>query len=82
MDQAKIIGPISVGASGETFVLKLVQGDQTLGQLAYYGSTRTVVEVRPPTGPIHEMLVREARNRGLLHGKEIPDFLQHDKEHE
>lgn len=78
---AKIIGPISVGASGETKILKLVQGDQTLGELTYYNSTGTVVDVNPYRGPIHDLLVAEAKGRGLLHGKDIPDHLQHDQEH-
>ncbi len=81
MDNAKVIGPISIGASGETKVLKLVQGDQVVGRLMYYNSTGTVVSVMPHEGPIHDRLVQEAKGRGLLHGKDIPDHLQHDQEH-
>ena len=80
MDDARIIGPVSVG-TGDTRVMKLVQGDQVLGELVYYGSTRTVVEVNPGRGPVHDRLVAEAKARGLLHGKDIPDHLQHDREH-
>lgn len=78
MGQAKIVGPFSIG---EGRVLKLIQDDQTLGQLVYYNSTGTVVDVDPGTGPIHDLLVAEAKGRGLLHGKDIPDHLQHDQEH-
>jgi len=76
--ESKIVGPFS---NGEDRVLKLVQGDQTLGRLIYYYSTGTVVSVVPHEGPIHDRLVREAKSRGLLHGKDIPDHLQHDQEH-
>ncbi len=76
--EAKIIGPFS---NGEDRVLKLVQGDQTLGRLIYFQSTGTVVSVVPHEGPIHDRLVQEAKDRGLLHGKDIPDHLQHDLEH-
>ena len=78
MDEAKIVGPFSLPGSGR--VLKLVQGDQTLGRLIYYHSTGTVVSVVPGKGPVYERLVREAKVRGLLHGKDIPDHLQHDLE--
>lgn len=78
MDDAKIIGPFSIG---EGRVLKLVQDDQVLGELVYYNSTRTVADVNPGRGPIHDRLVQEAKNRGLLHGKDIPDHFQHDQEH-
>jgi len=81
MSELKIVGPSSPRGDSETKILKLVQGDQVLGQLVYYNSTRTVVEVRPWEGPIYERLVREAKARGLLHGKDIPDHLQHDREH-
>lgn len=81
MSEAKITGPFSPREGSDTMILKLVQGDQTLGRLVYYGSTRTVVEVNPWEGPVYERLVREAKRRGLLHGKDIPDHLQHDQEH-
>lgn len=77
----KIIGPIPAGPGGESLILKLVQGDQTLGELVYYNSTGTVAVVKPHKGPVHDLLVQEAKNRGLLHGKDIPDHLQHDQEH-
>jgi hypothetical protein len=78
---AKIIGPITVGPSGETQVLKLVQGDQVLGELTYYQSTGTVVHVTPGRGPVFDALLADAKARGLLHGHDIPDHLQHDQEH-
>lgn len=78
MDKTRIVGPTRVGK--EDCILKLVQGNQILGELAYYNSTRTVVDVVPHEGPIHDRLVQEAKNRGLLHGKDIPDHLQHDQE--
>ena len=78
MDEAKIVGPFSLPGSGR--VLKLVQGGQTLGRLIYYYSTGTVVSVVPGRGPVHDMLVQDAKDRGLLHGKDIPDYLQHDLE--
>ena len=81
MSEAKIVGPVTVGPSGETKVLKLVQDGEVLGELTYYSSTRTVVDVNPYKGPVHDRLVQEAKNRGLLHGKDIPDHLQHDQEH-
>ncbi len=81
MSEAKIVGPVTVGPSGETQVLKLVQDGQVLGELIYYNSTRTVVDVNPYKGTVHDRLVQEAKNRGLLHGKDIPDHLQHDQEH-
>lgn len=74
---AKIVGPFALG---EDRILKLVQGDRVLGELVYYQSTRTVVDVVPGKGPIHDRLVQEAKRRGLLHGKDIPDHLQHDLE--
>lgn len=80
MDEARIIGPFSVGS--EDRILKLVQGDRVLGELAYWNSTRTVVDVIPWEGPVYERLVQEAKRRGLLHGKDIPDHLQHDLEHQ
>jgi hypothetical protein len=74
---AKIIASTS---TGEDRVLKLVQGDQTLGRLIYYQSTGTVASVVPHQGPVYDRLVQEAQARGLLHGKDIPDHLQHDQE--
>lgn len=79
MDQVRIVGPTAIGKEGR--VLKLVQGDKVLGKLVYFNSVRTVVDVVPWEGPIYNRLVREAKNRGLLHGKDIPDHLQHDQEH-
>lgn len=64
----------------DTKILKLVQGDQILGELFYYNSTGTVVHVRCPKGPARDRLIQEAKARGLLHGKDIPDHLQHDQE--
>ena len=81
MDEAKIVGPFSPREGSNNRILKLVQGDQTLGRLIYYYSTGTVVSVVPHEGPIYDRLVREAKSRGLLHGKDIPDYLQHDQEH-
>lgn len=81
MSEAKIVGPFSPGAGSNTQILKLVQGDRVLGELIYYDSTRTVVHVNPWEGPVHDRLVQEAKARGLLHGKDIPDHLQHDLEH-
>ena len=72
---------IASTSSGEDRFLKLVQDDQVLGQLIYYKSTGTVVHVEPGKGPIYDRLVQEAKDRGLLHGKDIPDHLQHDQEH-
>lgn len=80
MSEATIIGPFSPNPKSDTRILKLVQGDQVLGELVYYDSVGTVVEVDPYEGPIHDLLVREARSRGLLHGHDIPDHLQHDQE--
>jgi hypothetical protein len=78
----KIIGPFSPREGSNTRILKLVaQGDQAVGKLIYYQSTGTVVSVVPHEGPIHDLLVAEAKARGLLHGKDIPDHLQHDQEH-
>ncbi len=77
----KIVGPFSPREGSNTRILKLIQGDQTLGQIVYYNSTGTVVEVDPGRGPVHDQLVQEAKDRGLLHGKDIPDHLQHDQEH-
>ncbi|BBX27421.1 hypothetical protein [Mycolicibacterium alvei] len=76
--EVSIVGPTG---DREDRTLRLVQGDKVLGQLIYYNSTGTVVEVDPHEGPIHDRLVREAKARGLLHGKDIPDHLQHDQEH-
>lgn len=81
MSEAKIVGPFSPREGSNTRILKLVQGDQVLGELMYYDSTRTVVHVNPHKGPVHDRLVREAKSHGLLHGKDIPDHLQHDLEH-
>lgn len=81
MGEAKIIGPFSPNPKSNTRILKLVHGDQVLGELMYYQSTGTVVHVNPSRGPIHDRLVQEAKDRGLLHGKDIPDHLQHDQEH-
>lgn len=78
--ETKIIGPFSPREGSNTKILKLVQGDQILGELVYYDSTGTVVEVDPGKGPVHDRLVQEAQARGLLHGKDIPDHLQHDQE--
>lgn len=80
MDQTKIVGPFSPREGSDTRILKLVQGDQILGQVVYYNSTGTVVEVDPHRGPVHDLLVRDAQRRGLLHGYDIPDHLQHDLE--
>lgn len=77
---ATIVGPFSPNPKSDTRILRLIQGDQVLGQLMYYNSTGTVVDVDPYQGPIHDRLVREAQRRGLLHGKDIPDHLQHDRE--
>ena len=74
---ARIIASTS---NGEDRFLKLVQGDQVLGKLIYYKSTGTVAHVEPGKGPVYDRLVQEARDRGLLHGKDIPDHLQHDRE--
>ena len=74
---AKIIASSSTGEDG---TLKLVQGDQVLGKLIYYKSTGTVAHVNPGRGPVYDRLVQEAQDRGLLHGKDIPDHLQHDLE--
>lgn len=79
MSEAKIVGPIPVGK--ECQVLQLVQGDQILGRIMYYKSIGTVASVMPHEGPIHDRLVQEAKHRGLLHHKDIPDHLQHDQEH-
>ena len=79
MDEAKVIGPTAVGK--ECRVLKLVQGDQVLGRIMYYNSIGIVASVVPHEGPIYDRLVQEAKDRGLLHGKDIPDHLQHDQEH-
>jgi hypothetical protein len=79
--EAKIVGPFSPGEGSNTRILKLVEGDQTLGRLIYYQSIGTVVSVVPHEGPVHDRLVAEAKGRGLLHGKDIPDHLQHDQEH-
>jgi len=81
MDGAKIIGPFSPRQGSDTCILKLVQGEQVLGELVYYDSTGTVVDVNPYKGPVYDRLVQEAKARGLLHGKDIPDHLQHDQEH-
>lgn len=81
MSEPKIIGPFSPRQGSNTRILKLVQGDQVLGELMYYNSTGTVVDVDPGQGPVHDLLVRQAQRRGLLHGKDIPDHLQHDLEH-
>ena len=78
--EAKIVGPFSPREGSNTRILKLVQGDQTLGRLIYYQSIGTVVSVVPHQGPVHDRLVQEAKDRGLLHGKDIPDYLQHDLE--
>ncbi len=78
---AHIVGPLSPREGSNDRILKLVQGDQTLGRLIYYQSTGTVVSVVPGKGPVCERLIREAKARGLLHGKDIPDHLQHDLEH-
>ena len=78
---AKVIGPFSPREGSNTRILKLVQGDQVLGQLIYYNSTGTVVSVVPHEGSVYDRLVAEAKGRGLLHGKDIPDHLQHDLEH-
>lgn len=78
---AKIVGPFSPNPTSDTRILTLIQGDQTLGRLMYYKSTGTVVSVVPHEGPVHDRLVQEAKHRGLLHGKDIPDHLQHDQEH-
>ena len=81
MDEAKVIGPFSPNSKSDTRILKLVQGEQVLGELVYYYSVGTVVDVNPGKGPIHDRLVQEAKDRGLLHGKDIPDHLQNDQEH-
>lgn len=81
MDEARIIGPFSPREGSNTRILKLVQGDQILGELFYYDSTGTVVHVRSSSDSVRERLVQEAKARGLLHGKDIPDHLQHDQEH-
>ncbi|WP_163796918.1 hypothetical protein [Mycolicibacterium sediminis] len=78
MGEAHIVAPAS---DREDRRLLLVDGDQTLGQLIYYVSTGQVAEVVPHKGPVHDRLVQEAKDRGLLHGKDIPDHLQHDQEH-
>lgn len=78
--EAKIVGPFSPREGSNNRILKLVEGDQTLGRLIYYQSIGTVVSVVPHEGPIHDRLVQEAKARGLLHGKDIPDHLQHDQE--
>lgn len=78
---AKIIGPFSPREGSNTRILKLVRGDQILGELFYYDSTGTVVHVRASSDAVRERLVQEAKARGLLHGKDIPDHLQHDQEH-
>lgn len=79
--EAKIVGPFSPREGSNNRILKLVEGDETLGELIYYQSIGTVVHVNPGKGPIHDRLVQEAKARGLLHGKDIPDHLQHDQEH-
>lgn len=81
MSEAKIVGPFSPREGSNTRILKLVQGDRVLGELTYYSTTGTVVDVDPWEGPIYDLLVREAKRRGLLHGKDIPDHFQHDLEH-
>lgn len=80
MNELKITGPFSPREGSNTRILRLVQGDQVLGELMYYNSTGTVVDVDPGRGPIHDQLVAEAKRRGLLHGKDIPDHFQHDRE--
>lgn len=80
MNEAKIVGPIAVGTRGRA--LKLVRGDQTLGELVYWPETGTVVHVDPGSGPVFDRLVQAAKARGLLHDKNIPDSLQHDREQE
>lgn len=80
MSDAKIVGPFLPNPRSDDRILKLVQGDQVLGEFTYWNSTRTVVHIRPHQGPIHDRLVAEAKKRGLLYGKDIPDHLQHDRE--
>lgn len=81
MMDTKIVGPTPLRAGGNSLVLKLVQGDQVLGELIYYKSTGTVVHVRASSKEVHDRLVQEAKARGLLYGNDIPDHLQHDLEH-
>ncbi len=81
MSDVKIVGPFSPREGSDTKILKLVRGDRTLGELTYWASTGTVVHVNPGRGPVYDRLVQEAKARGLLHGKDIPDHLQHDQEH-
>lgn len=80
MSEAKIVGPFSPREGSDTRILKLVRGGQVLGELMYWNSTGTVVHVNPHQGPVHDLLVGEAKDRGLLHGHDIPDHLQHDLE--
>ena len=80
MEEAKIIGPFCHRPGTDDRTLVLVQGDQILGRFHYWTSTRTVTSVAPGKGPIRDRLVQEAKDRGLLHGKDIPDYLQHDLE--
>ena len=81
-EEAHVVGPVTIGADGYSKVLTLVQGDQVLGQLYFYSVTGTVVWVDASSRQVHDRLVAEAKARGLLYGKDIPDHLQHDLEHE
>lgn len=80
MNEAKIVGPFPLGAA--SLVLELVQGDQTLGKIIYCKSVPAVMDVIPREGPIHDLLVREARSRGLLYGEDIHPDLLYDVEQE
>lgn len=81
MSEAKIVGPTPIRPGGDGYVLKLVQGDKVLGELIFLKSTGTVFHVRASSQQVHDYLIAEAKRGGLLHGKDIPDHLQHDREH-
>lgn len=81
MSELKIIGPLIHREGTDDRILQLVRGDEVLGELVYWNSTRTVVHIRASSDAVRNLLIQEAKRRGLLHGKDIPDHLQHDKEH-
>lgn len=74
----RMVGPIAIGPN--THAVRLMRGEDVLGELDYWPQTRTGVSITPRRGPAHDLLARYATEHGLLLDKDVPDHLQHDQE--